>query len=672
MLPELGSFAIILALCFAIIQGVAGLLSLLHARNNSHFFDESAPAIGAHIPVRDGQKNSRSYFLLISRLLDTSVISQFVFLILAMLFLIASFLTQDVSVIYVREHSHILLPILYRIGAAWGGHEGSLLLWCVILAGWTVAFIFFADKKLSVTSRSNIIMILGFISCGFITFLFATSNPFLRDFPTEPIVGNDLTPILQDPGLIFHPPMLYMGYVGFAIGFAFAISALIEGKLSKEWAHACRPWIVLPWSFLSCGIVLGSWWAYRELGWGGWWFWDPVENASLLPWLSATALLHSLIVSEKRQSFKGWTLLLAIITFTLSLLGTFLVRSGVLVSVHAFASDPTRGIFLLAYLAFIIGGAFLLYGFRIKDFYQPPQFELLSRETFLLLNSVILLTAVFTIVIGTLYPIILDALDQAKISVGEPYFNLVFLPIILPLLLLMGFAPHVHWKKQSANSLWKKLRLSFFCSLIFAIVIPFLTGFEFYWLTCFGIFLGVWIIVATIQYAYSLYQTQKKLELRYWAMIVAHIGIAIVTLGVTVNKSYSTERQVKILPGETVSLAGYQFTFVNIDETRGANYTAVTATFDVQKNNSVPEKLLAEQRIYTSHQETLSKPGILVNPFRDLYLALGNGFNDGGWSVRIYYKPMVRFIWAGGFLLLIGGLLSLLSYWKKRGEHGDI
>lgn len=635
MLPELGSFAIILALCFALLQGITPLFILFRKTTHSSIHESVS---------------------------KTAAMGQFIFLSIAMLCLIISFLTQDITVIYVREHSHVLLPILYRIGAAWGGHEGSLLLWCLILAGWTLAFILFADKKLSEQSRRNIIMILGFISCGFIVFLFATSNPFQRDFPTAPITGNDLTPILQDPGLIFHPPMLYMGYVGFAIGFAFAISALIEGKLSKEWAYACRPWIILPWSFLSCGIVLGSWWAYRELGWGGWWFWDPVENASLLPWLSATALLHSLIVSEKRQSFKGWTILLAIITFTLSLLGTFLVRSGVLVSVHAFASDPTRGIFLLCYLAFIIGGAFLLYGFRIKDFYQAPQFELMSRETFLLLNSVILLTAVFTIVIGTLYPIILDALNEGKISVGEPYFNLVFMPVILPLLLFMGFAPHLHWKKQAIIILWQKLRFTLLISLILAILIPYLLGFEFFYLTFLGIFLGIWIILATLQYALSL----KHIELRHWAMIVAHIGIAIVALGVTVNKSYSSERQIKILPGESVALAGYEFTFLTIDETRGENYKAVTATFDVQKNNHPPEKLEAEQRIYTSHQESLSKPGILVNPFRDLYLALGNAFPDGGWSVRIYYKPMVRWIWAGGFLLLIGGLLSLLSYLKKR------
>ncbi len=631
MIPELGHFAIILALCFAILQAGTPLFARF---------------------IRN-------------KLAMTTAISQFIFLSMAMLCLIASFMTNDITVMYVREHSHALLPFLYRIGAAWGGHEGSLLLWCLILAAWTVAFILFGDKKLSERSRSHIMMILGLLNCGFILFLLLTSNPFQRDFPSAPIEGNDLTPILQDPGLIFHPPMLYLGYVGFAIGFAFAMAALIEGNCSKEWAHACRPWIVLPWSFLSLGIVLGSWWAYRELGWGGWWFWDPVENASLLPWLSATALLHSLVVSEKRQSFKGWTLLLAILTFTLSLLGTFLVRSGVLVSVHAFANDPTRGIFLLCYLALIIGGAFLLYGTRIKHFYQPPEFTLFSRETFLLFNSILLLTAVFTITLGTLYPIILDALNAGKISVGEPYFNTVFMPIVLPLLLLMGLAPHIPWGKMTAKKTEKKLGVIFLLSGLIAAIAPYSLGFEWHGLAFLGILLSVWIILSTLQYAYSL---QKKINLRSLSMITAHIGIAIIALGVTVNKSYSSERQLKISPGESVSLANYSFTFRNIDETHGANYDAITATFDVQKNNDMPLPLEAEQRIYKSNHEVLSKPGILVNPFRDLYLALGNGFSDGAWSVRIYYKPMVRWIWAGGFLLFLGGLLSLFSYWRGRNE----
>ncbi len=622
MIPALGSSAIFLAFCFALMQGF------------------------------------------ISRLRWAASVGQFIFLCVAMLCLMTSFLTNDFSVIYVREHSHVLLPLIYQIGAAWGGHEGSLLLWCLILSGWTIAFQFFVDPNLSLHSRSRILMILGFISTGFILFLFATSNPFKRDAQSVLWTGSDLTPVLQDPGLIFHPPMLYLGYVGFALGFAFAISALLDGKLEQHWARACRPWIILPWCFLSGGIVLGSWWAYRELGWGGWWFWDPVENASLLPWLSATALLHSLIVSEKRASFKGWTLLLGIITFTLSLLGTFLVRSGVLVSVHTFASDPTRGIFLLCFLALLLGAAFLLYALRIHCFYQTPQFKLFSRETFLLVNSVVLVSAVFTIMLGTLYPIILDALIDEKISVGEPYFNTVFLPIIFPLLLLMGFAPHVHWKQQAISSLWKKLRLTLLLSVVIGFLAPIVFGVKFYPLTAVGITFATWIILSTLQSSY-----RKTLALRQWSMITAHIGIALLALGVTINKSYSTERDVKMNLGETVSVAGYQFTFANIDEIPGPNYQAITATFDVQKNNGAIHELLAEQRIYQSNQDTLSKPGILVNPFRDLYLTLGNSFANGSFAIRIYYKPFVRFIWLGGFLLLFGGLLSLL---KKRELKNDV
>lgn len=636
MLPELGNFAIIIALCFCLLQFAAPLLGF-YKKNNIYF-----------------------------QLSTISVIGQVSFLIFAMLCLIASFVANDMTVLYVREHSHHLLPLIYRMAAAWGGHEGSLLLWCLVLSAWTLAFVIFSNKDLAKTSYAKIIMILGFISTGFIIFLFFTSNPFRRDFPTSPIVGNDLTPLLQDPGLIFHPPALYFGYVGFAIGFAFAICALIEGKLDKTWAKACRPWIILPWAYLGCGIVLGSWWAYRELGWGGWWFWDPVENASLLPWLSATALIHSLIVSEKRDVFRGWTLLLAIITFGLSLIGTFLVRSGVLVSVHTFASDPTRGIFLLSFLALIIGGAFLLYSLRINRFYQAPNFQLFSRETMLLINSVVLLTAMATIIIGTLYPIILDSLNLEKISVGEPYFNLVFAPIMLPLLLLMGFAPHMNWGQQSFATLWNKLRFNILLSLLLGFSSPWLFGFEMHRLAGLGISVGIWIILSTLQYIFKLYKLKTQMTAQQWAMIIAHLGVAVFVLGVTINKSYSEERQVKIHPGEITTLAGYQFTFKKMDEFSVANYKSLSAIFSVKKNNYPAEILTTEQRVYFSHEQTLSKPGVLFNAFRDLYIALGTSFPDGSWSVRIYYKPCVRWIWFGGFMLLIGGMISLLSHRKKR------
>jgi len=633
MVPELGMVAIIIALSFSIIQFAAPLWG--YYKNNALFFQIST----------------------------VSVIGQFIFLIFAMLCLIDSFVMNDMTVVYVRDHSHALLPLIYRVGAAWGGHEGSLLLWCLIIAFWTLAFVIFCDKQLLRTSFTKIIMTLGFISAGFITFLFSTSNPFKRYFPNEPIVGSDLTPLLQDPGLIFHPPALYLGYVGFAVGFAFAIAALIEGKLDKTWVRAVRPWIILPWAYLGCGIVLGSWWAYRELGWGGWWFWDPVENASLLPWLSGTALIHSLIVSEKRNAFKGWTILLAIITFGLSLIGTFLVRSGVLVSVHTFASDPTRGIYLLCFLTFIVGGALLLYSARIHRFYQTPSFQLFSRETFLLINSVILLTLMMTIIIGTLYPIILDSLDLSKISVGEPYFNTVFAPMMLLLLLLMGFAPHIHWGEQGFKTIWLKLRWNVLLSLSFGFIIPFSFHFPFHFFAWIGISMGLWIIFATSQYVYQL---ETKLTAKHWAMTVAHLGVAIFVLGVSMNKSYSEERQVKINLGESTTLAGYQFTLQDISREDAPNYISAVARFFVQKNNSGLGIITTEQRVYRSHEQTLSKPGVLFNPFRDLYLALGNSFPDGSWSVRLYYKPFVRWIWLGGFLLASGGLITLFSSWKNK------
>jgi len=654
MIPQLGNFAIILALCFALIQCIA--------------------------PLYGYAKQQRLYF----QLSRTAAIGQFIFLAFSLVSLILCFLNNDMSVFYVQQHSHRLLPLLYRIGAAWGGHEGSLLLWCVILSGWTFVFILlsslgnsFSISVLPPTQaiHDKIIIILGLISSGFIIFLFFTSNPFIRIFPLNGIIGEDLTPVLQDPGLIFHPPMLYLGYVGFSIGFAFAVAALWEGKIEKTWAKACKPWIILPWSFLSCGIVLGSWWAYRELGWGGWWFWDPVENASLLPWLAATALLHCLIVGEKRQVFYGWTLLLAIITFALSLIGTFLVRSGVLVSVHAFANDPTRGLFLLLYLAFLIGGALMLYGCRIHRFYQPPHFQLFSRETFLLINSVILLTAVVTILIGTLYPIILDALNLEKISVGEPYFNTVFVPIMLLLLLLMGAAPHVPWRTAHVHIFWNKIRTVFLISLFITFLMPFayskLFEFEYHPLAGIGIGISTWIILSTLKYAYQRWHSQSLPFLPASAMIVAHIGIAMTVLGITINQSYAQERQMKMSIGETVSLAGYTFTFMQLSKSSHANFETLLATFAVKKAHHSPTSLIAEQRIYRSHDQRFSKPGILTNGWRDLYLALGTSLPDGAWTVRIYYKPLVRWIWAGGFLLLISGFLSLMNYRHKQNNYHE-
>lgn len=625
MLSELGSFSLILALCFALIQGIT-------------------PIIGFY------QKNSGFYVLC-----TYASFGQFIFLGLGMIFLISCFFVNDMTVLYVREHSHDLLPLIYKIGAAWGGHEGSLLLWCLILSAWTVFFILFSTIKNETLFFNKIKMILGWISFTFIAFLYFTSNPFTRDFPDQLIVGRDLTPLLQDPGLIFHPPMLYLGYIGFVISYAFAVSALLEGRLETTWVNALKPWIILPWTFLGTGIILGSWWAYRTLGWGGWWFWDPVENASLLPWLIATALIHSLIVTEKRGAFKGWTLLLAIISFSLSLIGTFLVRSGVLVSVHAFASDPSRGIVLLCILTFIIGGALLLYSLRIKHFFQAPEFHLVSRETLLLLNSIFLLSAMVTIMIGTIYPIILESLSLDKISVGEPYFNTVFLPIMLPLALLIGFAPHITWQQHSLLLLWKKLRFTFIFSLFLGFIVPIVFKFPFDLLGSIGIALSVWIIIATLQYFFK-----KSPSLKQYAMMIAHVGIGVMILGITINKTYSVERQVKMNIGETVSLAGYDFKFLDITEQSINNYRALNLHFLVHQRYFSDKIITASARLYTSHEQMISIPGVLYNPLRDLYLALGSPYQDGGWAVRIYYKPCVRWIWFGGFLLVLGGLIALI------------
>jgi len=615
MIPELGTFAIILALCFSVLQ-------IFHGR-------------------------------------QSAVFGQAIFLSMAMLSLIICLITNDVTVLYVRDHSHFSLPLFYRIGAAWGGHEGSLLLWCLILSYWSALFCIFGYKKMSKQISEKMLMTLGLISTGFILFLLLTSNPFFRDFPTALIVGNDLMPVLQDPGLIFHPPVLYSGYVGCALSFAFAIAVLIKGNMTTADARACRIWIILPWSFLGCGIVSGSWWAYRELGWGGWWFWDPVENASLLPWLSATALLHSLIVSEKRHTFLGWTVLLAIITFTLSLIGTFLVRSGVLVSVHAFANDPTRGLFLLGFLTILIGGSLLLYSFRIGKFYQNVNFALFSRETMLLLNTILLLTAVFTILIGTLYPILLDALNLGKISVGEPYFNTIFIPLVLFVLLLMGIAPHIKWQKDQTSTLLK-LGLPFLFSSMIVASVSFIFSTTLY--TLLGIFFSAWVLLSTLQYAIKI----RKNSLRHSGMIVAHIGIAILALGITFNKTYSTEKQLRIHPNESIQFANHDFYFDRINTNQGPNYQSVQAIFLVQHQKKLIGEIDAEQRIYTSHDEILSHPGILFNFWRDLYIALGNRFPDGSWSVRLYYRPFVRWIWSGGLLTVLGGLLSVLVRYKKE------
>lgn len=625
MLPEIGTFAIVLALCFSVLQ-----------------FSTT--------------KNTLSI---------AAAFNQTFFLFFAFCCLVISFLKNDFSVLYIWQHSHQLLPLLYRFGASWGGHEGSLLLFCLILSSWCIAFILFSSH-FEKTLRHRMIRILGLVNSGFIAFLFLTSNPFKRQFPLTSIVGNDLTPVLQDPGLLFHPPILYIGYVGFVILFAFAIAILLQGKVDKKDFINIKPWLLLSWSVLTGGIVLGSWWAYRELGWGGWWFWDPVENASLLPWLSATALIHSIKTSEKTGSFLGWTLFLAIFTFVLCLFGTFLVRSGILVSVHAFANDPARGIFLLCYLAILVGSAFFIYALKIINFSSDKKYHFLSKEIFLIINVIILFTFSFTILLGMLYPITLETLGMEKISIGEPYFDFMAITILLPLFFIMGWAPHINWHKEKFYPLIKRLYPALLLAVILSIILPKLFFLPFYFLTTVGLSVGLWIFFSTTQYAYELIQ-QKQWRTCHWAMLLAHIGIAILIIGISINKSFSEERQIKIAPGEHVSLAGYEFYFKNIVEKKQSNYQSIVANFEIQKNNKVVDLVASEIRLYPQNQ-LFNKTGIVYNVWRDLSLALGPYLEQDNWYIRLYYKPFVRWIWFGGFLLVLGGLLTLI-YKEKNARN---
>lgn len=614
MIPELGHFALILALALALIQAIFPLLS------------------------------RRAAF------------GQLFFVLFAFVCLAYAFIINDFSVAYVAENSNTLLPLPYRIGAVWGAHEGSLLLWITILALWTGAVAFFRNQQIPEEFRARVLSVLGIISSGFLLFLLITSNPFQRLLPNSPGEGVDLNPLLQDPGLVGHPPMLYMGYVGFSVAFAFAIAALWNGKMNSTWARWARPWTLSAWCFLTLGITLGSWWAYRELGWGGWWFWDPVENASLLPWLSGTALIHSLIVTEKRDAFKSWTALLAIITFSLSLIGTFLVRSGVLISVHAFANDPARGAFLLQLLAFVIGGSLLIYTVRAPLLKSEAYFKLISRETFLLTNNVLLMSIMATVLLGTLYPLILDALDLGKISVGPPYFNMVFVPLMAPLLLFMGIGPACYWYEIDHKILLKQILYPFVLALVLsASLILFITNMLpiLVWL---GLFLAFWIIFSTVISACT---QNKMLVRRKWGMLLAHTGIAVCVIGITLVTHYQIARDVRMQPGDHVTVGAYDFQFLGVNDLQGPNYTGADGRFLITKNNAPVNLLHAQKRIYTSDQVTMTESAIDVGLTRDLYIALGDPVDTNAWGVRIYEKPFVRFIWWGGLLMVLGGLLAI-------------
>lgn len=636
MVPEIGQFALILALLLALTQATLPLIGA--ARGNRAWIAVAAPA---------GQ-------------------AQFIFVAIAFCCLGYSFITNDFSVLNVATNSNSQLPLHYRLAATWGSHEGSLLLWTLMLGLWTVAVSLFS-RHLPEDMVARVLGVMGVVSVGFLLFMLLTSNPFARLFPAAPD-GRDLNPLLQDPAMVAHPPMLYMGYVGFSVAFAFAISALISGRLDATWARWSRPWTTVAWMFLTVGIALGSWWAYYELGWGGWWFWDPVENASFMPWLVGTALIHSLAVTEKRGGFKSWTVLLAIAAFSLSLLGTFLVRSGVLTSVHAFATDPKRGIFILAFLVFVIGGSLLLYAWRARQVGLGGKFELISRESLLLSNNVLLVVAAGSVLLGTLYPLIIDALGMAKLSVGPPYFNSVFVPLMVPAVFLMGIGPIARWKKASLPELAVRLRWAFLASVVTALILPFVLG-QWKPLASLGLMLALWIVttgvlnirerVRTTSGQLNVWQKLAMQTRSYYGMQLAHIGVAVFIVGVTIVTTYQLEQDVRMDVGDTVSAGGYSFRFNGITRITGPNYEAARAEIEISRNGNVINRMYPEKRSYTASGNAMTETAIDSGLFRDLYISLGEPVSGGAWSVRVYYKPFVSWIWGGALLMAMGGGLAL-------------
>jgi cytochrome c-type biogenesis protein CcmF len=637
MIPELGHFALIVALALAAAQAFLGIV---------------------------GAQTGRHALIAATR---PAAIGQFVFVAAAFAALATSFLGNDFSVLNVASHSNSMLPAHYRFAATWGSHEGSMLLWMLMLASWTFAVAVFS-RHLPERMAARVIGVLGFVSVGLLLFVLLTSNPFERLIPAAE-EGRDLNPLLQDPGMVIHPPMLYMGYVGFSVAFAFAIAALLEGRLDAAWARWSRPWTTAAWSFLTIGIMLGSAWAYYELGWGGWWFWDPVENASFMPWLVGTALIHSLAVTEKRGTFRSWTVLLAIMAFSLSLVGTFLVRSGVLTSVHAFATDPRRGIFILIFLAVVIGGSLALFAWRAPRVGLGSGFAPVSRESLLLANNVLLTIAMAAVMLGTLYPLFLDALNLGKISVGPPYFDAVFFPLMAPAIFLMAVGPAASWKQAALPSLWTRLRWALGVAIAAGLLVPLAAG-RFSLLVASGLALGFWVVAATVlqlhQRLASSPQSGWLARIRaqpasWYGMTVAHLGVAVFIFGVALVKGYETERDLRMAVGDRVTIGGYEFTFKGTKEIRGPNYVAVQGTFEVRHEGSakLDRIMQPEKRNYQASGQTMTEADIDTGLFRDLYVSLGEPVDDNAWGVRVYHKPFVDWIWGGCVLMALGGLLAL-------------
>ena len=626
MIPELGHFAVILALWVAAAQGVMPFVGA--ARGDARWIAFARPA------------------------------AQVQFLLVAVAFacLAASFVANDFSVTYVAANSNSKLPTPYRFAATWGGHEGSLLLWILMLAGWSAA-VSFASRQLPEAMVARVLGVLGLVSTGFLAFILFTSNPFER-LATPPSDGRDLNPLLQDPGMVVHPPLLYMGYVGFSVAFAFALAALISGRLDAAWARWSRPWTIAAWIFLTLGIALGSYWAYYELGWGGWWFWDPVENASFMPWLVGTALIHSLAVTEKRGAFKSWTVLLAITAFSLSLLGTFLVRSGVLTSVHAFATDPRRGVFILALLTVVIGGSLILFALRAPRTATGGQFALVSRESLLLANNVLLLVAAASVLLGTLYPLAIDALGLGKLSVGPPYFNTVFVPLMVPLLFLVATGPLARWKEASTREIARRLVWPAAVALAAGIGVPFaLGGWQSF--AALGVALAAWIATATAAGIRERIALSGVRQPRAWyGMHLAHVGLAITVTGIALVNGYESEKDVRMASGEVVAIGPYTLRFLGVREVEGPNYRASRGTLALIRDDKVIRTLHPEKRAYFSSQMPMTEAAIDTGLTGDVYVSLGEPLEGGAWSVRAQHKPFVDWIWSGAVLMALGGALA--------------
>ena len=634
MIPELGQLALSLALIFAFIQAFAGVGGAW--MQNRRFIRAAMHATHA----------------------------QALSVVIAFGCLITAFVGYDYSVAYVAQHSNYSLPLLYRIAASWGGHEGSVLLWALVLAGWTIA-VYLGSARVDDQFRARVIGVMGMISSGFLLFILLTSNPFVRLLPAMPD-GMDLNPLLQDPGMALHPPLLYAGYVGLTVPFAFAVAALLSGRVDVAWTRWTRPWTLGAWIFLTLGITLGSWWAYHELGWGGWWFWDPVENASFMPWLIATALIHSLAVTEQRGAFRAWTLLLCIAGFSLSLIGTFLVRSGVLVSVHAFANDPERGVFVLIFLLLVTGGALALFAWRAPRISDDANFNVFSRETALLVNNVLLVAAAAAIFLGTLYPLLLDGFGLGKISVGPPYFDQVFSALMLPLLALMGCGPLLRWNQDRWQRLWQTLRWPLLAAVVMGTVLTF-SGADTkrWWLVLASLSIAIWIVLTMSIAVFQRLRSQRSLPLAlrslpraFIGMVSAHLGIAVFTIGVVFANTWSTQTDLQLAAGDSYSMAGYDFDLIGIRQISAANYVADIATIRVRNGDTVIAMLHPEKRHYLSQSNPMTEAAVHSSVFRDLYIALGKQ-SDNAWTMRIHHKPLIFWLWLGPVLMAIGGALAI-------------